>query len=61
MNVLLNNVDITKDCFYIDRRRGVVRRWKRIDGQLFADRSTGKLAVEEVRGKVRTVKAKKVK
>lgn len=58
LNVLLNGVDVSKDCFYADGRRGVVRRFKRIDGKYVVVGNS--LATEELRGHVRWVKLREV-
>ena len=50
----LNGRNVTAGTFYVDSRRGILRRWKLdADGHRYVDKSTGKAAWEEVRGHVR--------
>jgi len=52
--VWINGEEVTTNCFYADPRRGVVRLYLRDgDGKRFVDRSTGEVAKEERRGRVK--------
>jgi hypothetical protein len=55
----LNGVEITRDTFYVDTRRGIVRVHKRNEeGRIYLDPATHRAAWEEKRGNVKLVRAK---
>lgn len=51
--VLLNGIDVTRRCFYVDRRRHLVRLYDvDADGRKFKDWKTGGAAWREHRGRI---------
>ena len=53
----VNNVEVTRDCFYADDKRGIARVYERnADGHLFVN-DHGGAAWKELRGKVRIERA----
>jgi len=50
----LNGEDVTSRTFYVDSRRGIVRRFKHNEkGQFYFDPKTNDAAWEELRGRVK--------